>query len=151
MTERLVLARPLADEIVSHCLQGRPNEACGILASADGVVTKVFRMTNASSSPVRYALDPKEQFAVYRAIDEQGWELGGVFHSHTRTEAYPSPTDVRLAAEDVPHVIVSLAKEPPILRAFRIVKDSWTDENGTIIEVAVEVTDAPGSRKAGEG
>jgi [CysO sulfur-carrier protein]-S-L-cysteine hydrolase len=139
MTSSLRLSRALAEEIVAHCEQGRPNEACGILATRDGTVAKVFRMTNAEASPVRYSLDPKEQLAVYNKLDEEGWNLGAVFHSHTRTEAYPSPTDVRLASEDVPYLIVSLASPPPKLRAFRIVKESWTDESGEIVEVPVIV------------
>lgn len=129
----------LAAEMVDHCVAGRPHEACGILAGSDGQVVKVFPMRNASASPVRYSLDAKEQLAVYRAIDDRGWELAGVFHSHTRTEAYPSPTDVRLATEDVPYVIVSLAADPPIIRAFRIAKENWTDETGSIEEIRVAI------------
>ncbi|MFN2490115.1 MAG: Mov34/MPN/PAD-1 family protein, partial [Actinomycetota bacterium] len=133
MTDRLRLSRPIVDEMVAHCVAGRPNEACGILAANSGEIVKVFRMSNASASPLRYSLDPKEQLAAYNKIEEEGWDLGGVFHSHTRTEAYPSPTDVRLAAEDVPYVIVSLAAAPPSVRAFRIVKDGWTDATGEIV------------------
>lgn len=135
----LRIGRALLDEMVAHCEAGRPNEACGILGARDGVVTKVFRMSNAAGSPVRYALEPREQLAVYGTLDERGWELGAVFHSHTHTEAYPSPTDVRLATEDVPYVIVSLASEPADVRAFRIVKDGWTDEDGVVEEVPVVV------------
>jgi [CysO sulfur-carrier protein]-S-L-cysteine hydrolase len=139
VTETLTLARAQVDEMVRHCEEGRPNEACGILAGRDGEVVKVFRMANAARSPVRYSLDPREQLAVYNTLDEKGWDLAAVFHSHTRTEAYPSPTDVRLAAEDVPYVIVSLAAEPPAVRAWRIRKESWADEEGTVEEVAVTV------------
>jgi [CysO sulfur-carrier protein]-S-L-cysteine hydrolase len=139
MSEELKISRALADEMVDHCRTGRPNEACGILGSSNGTVVKVFKLSNASASPVRYSLDPREQFAVYRKLDDSGWELGGVYHSHTRTDAYPSPTDVRLAAEDVPYVIVSFAHEPPQIRAFRIQKDSWTDETGSIEEVPVSI------------
>jgi proteasome lid subunit RPN8/RPN11 len=134
------LPRKLADEVVAHCLQGRPNEACGILGTRNGEVVGVFPMTNSAASPVRYALDPREQLAVYNALEDQGYELGGVFHSHTRTEAYPSPTDVRLASEDVPYVILSLVTDPPTLRAFRILKENWTDARGDIVEVPVAVT-----------
>jgi [CysO sulfur-carrier protein]-S-L-cysteine hydrolase len=133
------MSRALADEMVAHCEEGRPNEACGILGVDDGTVVKVFKMTNAAGSPVRYALDPREQFAVYRKLEEEGWELGGVFHSHTHTDAYPSPTDVRLASEDVPYLIVSLAESPADIRAFRITKASWTDESGEVQEVPVTV------------
>jgi proteasome lid subunit RPN8/RPN11 len=135
----ITMERGLVDEMLEHCRDGRPNEACGILGAGDGRIVKVFRMTNASASPVRYSLDPREQFAVYRRLDEKEWELGGVFHSHTRTAAYPSPTDVRLASEDVPYVIVSLAHEPPEIRAFRISKAVWTDETGNIEEVTVTI------------
>jgi proteasome lid subunit RPN8/RPN11 len=123
--------------MIQHCIEGRPNEACGILAAKDGDVVKVFKMTNTAASSMRYSLDPKEQFAVYRKLDDEGWDLGGVFHSHTRTEAYPSPTDVRLASEEVPYLIVSLAEDPATIRAFRILKDNWTDENGDIVEIPV--------------
>ena len=135
----LRLTHPIADEIVTHCLEGRPHEACGLLGAEDGEVVKVFRMTNTSASPVRYSLDPKEQFAVYKVLDEKGWDLGGVFHSHTRTAAYPSPTDVRMASEDVPYVIVSLAGEVPEIKAFRILKERWDAESGDIVEVPVVV------------
>ncbi len=137
MADELHLSRAIADEMVGHCIAGRPNEACGILASMDGEVIKIFKMTNASASPMRYSLDPKEQLAVYRKLEDEGWELGGVFHSHTRTEAYPSPTDVRLASEDVPYLIVSLAEDPASIRAFRILKDNWTDESGDVAEIPV--------------
>ena len=136
----VTIPRPLATEMIEHCLAGRPYEACGILASKNGRVVKVFRMSNASASPVRYSLEPKEQLAVYNNLDENGWDLGAVFHSHTHTQAYPSPTDLRLATEDVPYVIVSLATDPPSVRAFRINKENWMDSTGRIEEVEVQVT-----------
>lgn len=135
----LRMSRALADEMVRHCLDGRPHEACGLMASEGGRVVKVFLMTNVAASPVRYALDAKEQFAVYQALDDNGWELGGVFHSHTRTEAWPSPTDIRMASEDVPYVIVSLASDPPDIRAFRILKERWDSDEGEIEEVPVSI------------
>lgn len=133
------MSRALAEEMVAHCEAGRPNEACGILGAEDGRIVKVFKMRNASGSPVRYSLDPREQFAVYRKLDDEGWELGCVYHSHTHTQAYPSPTDVRLASEDVPYVIVSLAGDPADIRAFRITKQSWMDEQGEVEEVPVTI------------
>jgi [CysO sulfur-carrier protein]-S-L-cysteine hydrolase len=135
----LRLARDVVDRMIAHCLDGRPNEACGLVAAKDGEVVRVVQMANAAGSPVRYALDPREQFMAYRAFDQEGLELAGVFHSHTHTEAYPSPTDVRLASEDVPYLIVSLATDPPSVRAFRIVKENMWDEGGEIEEVPVVV------------
>ncbi|MGH2697634.1 MAG: Mov34/MPN/PAD-1 family protein [Actinomycetota bacterium] len=139
MSDEFRISRELADEMVQHCAEGRPNEACGMLAAKAGEMVRVFRMANASRSPVRYSLEPSEQLAVYNTLDEQGWELGGVFHSHTHTEAYPSPTDIRLASEDVPYVIVSLASEPASIRAFRILKPDWLADEGEIREVPVTI------------
>jgi proteasome lid subunit RPN8/RPN11 len=141
VSPELHLTRRAAEEMVAHCLAGRPNEACGIIAQSGGRSVKVFRMSNSSASPLRYSLDPREQLAVYRAIDEEGWDLGAVFHSHTHTEAYPSPTDVRLATENVPYVIVSLASIEPVVRAFRIIKESWTDADGAVEEIRVSVSE----------
>ena len=139
MIEELIISKSDVDEMVEHCRAGRPNEACGLLGWSDGRVARVYPMRNASASPVRYSLDPAEQLAVYNALEAEGRELGGVFHSHTRTAAYPSPTDVRQASEVVPYVIVSLAQEPPDVKAFLIIKDNWTDEDGEIREIPVTV------------
>ncbi|MDQ3955318.1 MAG: M67 family metallopeptidase [Actinomycetota bacterium] len=141
MSRGLLIPAELADEMIGHCLAGRPNEACGLLAESGGRVVKVFRMSNAAASPVRYALEPREQLAVYNKLDEKGWEIAGVFHSHTHTKAYPSPTDVRLAMEDVPYVIVSLMTLPAVIKAFRIQKENWTDTEGRIEEIPVDVVD----------
>ena len=139
MPDRFTMSKQLAEEMVDHCEQGRPQEACGLLAAQNGEIVRVIKMTNASASPVRYSLDPQEQFQAYKLMSDQGLDLAGVFHSHTHTEAYPSPTDVRLASEDVPYVIVSLASEEPSIRAFRIIKSSWTDEDGEVREMPVEL------------
>lgn len=138
MKRGLQIPQRLADEIVAHCESGRPNEACGMVGVRDGEVVKVFKMTNAAASPLRYALEPREQLAVENTLSKEGWD-GAPFHSHTRTEAYPSPTDVRLAVGDIPYVIVSLAEGQTRIRAFLIVKKSWDDETGEIEEVPVEI------------
>ena len=139
MTDEFRISGELTEEMVRYCIEGRPNEACGMLAAKAGETVRVFKMVNASRSPVRYSLEPSEQLAVYNTLDEQGWDLGGVFHSHTHTEAYPSPTDVRLASEDVPYVIVSIATEPPEIRAFRIIKREFGAEEGDIREIPVTI------------
>lgn len=136
----LRIGKGLVDEMIEHCMAGRPNEACGILATADGEVVKVFRMTNAEASPVRYRFVDREQMAVEDKIDGEGWTFSAAFHSHTRTEAYPSPTDVARALGDLVYVIVSLAEEPPVVRAFHIEKANWSDEDGTVRELPVVVT-----------
>jgi proteasome lid subunit RPN8/RPN11 len=125
----LKIPREQVEEIVEHARREAPNECCGIVAAADGTAVKVFQATNAEASPVRYGLDPREQYRIMMEIEDHGWTLGAIYHSHTRSPAYPSQTDVNLAFyPEALYLIVSLQDaERPDLRAFRIV-DARIDE-----------------------
>ena len=125
-----VLEKKFAEEMITHAREESPNEACGLLAGKGGRVLKLYRCQSLEKSPYRYFLDPKEQLRIMREIDEKGWELLGIYHSHTITGAYPSRTDVELAFyPDVLYFIVSLAESGgPTIRAFRIVGGKVTEE-----------------------
>ena len=118
----LKLDRSYVDEIIAHARQDVPNECCGIVAGRNGDATKLYRAVNAEASPYRYNVDPKDLLRIYRDLESKGWDVLVIYHSHTHTEAYPSPTDVRLAAwPEAYYLIVSLADAAsPVLRAFRI-------------------------------
>ena len=117
-------------EIVEQGLREFPNECCGVIASADGVPVKVIAMINADASPVTYRLDGKEQLRVFDDIDERGWELWAIYHSHTHSEAYPSETDQRLAFyPDARYLLLSVQdREAPALRSFWIRDGEVTEE-----------------------
>jgi proteasome lid subunit RPN8/RPN11 len=121
-------------EIVEQGLREFPNECCGVIAAADGVPVKVFTMTNADASPVTYRLDGKEQLRVFDKIDEQGWDLWAIYHSHTHSEAYPSETDTRLAFyPDARYLLLTLQdRDAPVLRSFWILDGEITEEELTI-------------------
>jgi proteasome lid subunit RPN8/RPN11 len=120
----------LVKEIVEQGLREFPNECCGLIAAEDGVPVKVFPMTNADASPVTYRLDGTEQLRVFDELDERGWDLWAIYHSHTHSEAYPSETDVRLAFyPDAHYLLLSLQdRGNPVLRSFRIVDAEVTEE-----------------------
>jgi [CysO sulfur-carrier protein]-S-L-cysteine hydrolase len=130
------------DLLVTHARAEWPNEACALLAghaAGDGhgrwTVTKVYVVPNAEPSPSFYFIDAKAQLAAMTDMDDRGWDLVGIFHSHTMTEAYPSQTDVRLAQPypDPAYLILSLAdRQAPELRAFSV-------RDGQVSEVKVEV------------
>ena len=126
----LSLPRSHSDEIIAHAREDAPNECCGIIAGNDGSATKLYRALNAEASPYRYNVDPKDLLRIYRDIDGNGWDVLAIYHSHTHTEAYPSPTDVKLAAwPEAYYVIVSLKDDAnPVLRAFRIEDGQVTEE-----------------------
>jgi proteasome lid subunit RPN8/RPN11 len=116
------IARSLIDEIVAHAREDLPNECCGMVGGVDGDARSVYRAANAEASPFRYSIDAREQFRLMREIEEAGEELAGIYHSHTKSAAYPSQTDVNLAAwPDAVYLIVSLADpEDPVTRGFWI-------------------------------
>jgi len=128
------IARQLFEEIVSHAREEAPNECCGMVASRNGEAVEVFRATNAAASPLRYEIDGAEQYGIQMRIEDAGLELGAIYHSHTRTEPYPSQTDINLAFyPDALYVIVGLADTEPDVRAFSI-RDGRVSEAELVVE-----------------
>ncbi len=119
----IILPDQIREAMVAHALACHPEEACGLLAAdADGRIVFCYPTTNVLHSSTNYTIDPVEHFRALRHAEARGWELAGAFHSHPHTDAYPSETDVRLAAEpDWVYVLVGLADiGRPQVRAFRI-------------------------------
>src|ERR1700730_11252550 len=115
------ISRELHDELVAHARADAPNECCGVIASRDGQAVKVYRAENAAASPLRYEIDGAEQYRIQMAIDDEGLDLGAIYHSHTRSAPYPSQTDINLAFyPDALYVIVGLAGDEPEVRAYEI-------------------------------
>ncbi|HML01105.1 MAG TPA: M67 family metallopeptidase [Acidimicrobiales bacterium] len=118
-------------EMVAHCLAGLPDEACGLLAAEPGgdVVRRCYPTRNAAASAKLYTVDPKDHLLADRHAEAQGLQIVGVFHSHTHTEAHPSPTDVAQAPDPTWHyVIVSLRHALPTVRSYLIVDGTITEE-----------------------
>jgi proteasome lid subunit RPN8/RPN11 len=126
--------------IIGNCYDGLPNEACGLLLGPlgpgnepTGVISEARPCHNADASAITYTVDPRDMLGAMRAAEARGHEVVGVWHSHTHTEGYPSPTDVRQAVDPAwLYVIVSMRDQTPMLRSYRI-------RDGEIAEVAVEL------------
>jgi proteasome lid subunit RPN8/RPN11 len=116
-------------QMIDHAVAGLPEEACGLLAGQDGRIERFYPTRNADRSRTTYRLDPEEQLQLFNEIEEKGWVLSGIFHSHTQTEAYPSDTDRRQAFyPDAHYLLVSLTdRSDPVLRAFTI-RDGQVEE-----------------------
>jgi proteasome lid subunit RPN8/RPN11 len=126
------MTREQWEEMVGHARDTAPNECCGYLRARDGGVEEVRRATNLRESPYGYELDPKSLLAV-NEWDDEGFQVG-VYHSHPRSGAEPSQTDINLAS--YPHwlyLIVSLERpEDPQVRAWRIA-DGRVDEEAIAV------------------
>jgi proteasome lid subunit RPN8/RPN11 len=117
--------------MVGHAYDGLPLEACGLLGGdpASGKVSVFYACRNAAESARVYTVDPKDHLRADRDASARGLELIGVMHSHTHTEAYPSPTDVVQAPDPSWHyVIVSLRQDAPVVRSYRIIDGQITEE-----------------------
>jgi proteasome lid subunit RPN8/RPN11 len=115
------IARELFDEMVAHARADAPNECCGMIASRNGEAIRVYRAENAAASPLRYEIDGAEQYRIQLEIEDAGLDLGAIYHSHTRSDPYPSQTDINLAFyPDALYVIVGLAGAEPDVRAYEI-------------------------------
>jgi proteasome lid subunit RPN8/RPN11 len=90
----LTITTSQLSEIFAHVDAHKPNEACGLLGGQGGRVEKVYLMANATPSPVRYSMEPEKLIQTILEIEERGWELLGIFHSHPAGPPTPSATDI---------------------------------------------------------
>ena len=143
----LRLSCDLYAEMVAHCLAGLPDEACGLLVGTYGgdQASHLFVTPNAAASAMIYEIAPKDLLRVDRAAQQLGADIMGVFHSHTHTDAYPSPTDVAQATDPGWHyVLVSLRDSHPVLRSYRIVEGQITEEPVVVPGLGVPGLGVPG-------
>lgn len=127
----LVLERRHLDEMVAHCLGCYPEEGCGLLVGdlSAGRVVEVHPTPNLAASAQIYTVDPKAHLRIDREAEAAGLSIIGVFHSHTHTDPYPSPTDVARAPDPGWHyVLVSLRHEQASTRSFRIADGNISEE-----------------------
>jgi proteasome lid subunit RPN8/RPN11 len=117
----LVVPRALADELVAHARAGLPDEACGILSGTGTTVARFHPALNGDPSPFRYSIDSADLLRIVTEIEDADEDVLAIYHSHTQSPAFPSRTDVQLAFwPDAAYLIVSLATDPPDLKAFSI-------------------------------
>lgn len=129
------IARALLDEIVEHAVRDAPNECCGVIAARDGAAASVHAAENLAASPFRFEIDGLTLMGLIDRFEEEGAELAAIYHSHTRSEPFPSQTDVNFAAlwPGVEWLIVGISKNAePVVRTYEI-------EDGVIAEAELEV------------
>jgi [CysO sulfur-carrier protein]-S-L-cysteine hydrolase len=143
------IPRPIYEQLLEHAREEAPNECCGLIGGTGGEARTLYPARNAEASPLRYNLDPQDQFRIMSEIEERGEELAAIYHSHTASPAYPSQTDINLALMDrredgevvgkeplfpgIVYLIASLAEGEEPLRGYEI------DQNGVReVELSVE-------------
>jgi proteasome lid subunit RPN8/RPN11 len=116
----------MVDDIVAHAREEWPKECCGVVAAENGRATQVYRAANAAKQPnLGYLIEGIDLYRIWSDIEDRGWVLEAIYHSHPKSPAVPSQTDINLADQwpDALYLIVSLEDpENPELRGFRIVE-----------------------------
>ncbi len=122
--------------MVAHTYDCYPEEMCGLLAGPPGepsAAQRFYRCRNDAASARVYTVNARDHFRAERDAESHGWEILGVVHSHTHTEPYPSPTDVAEAPDPGWHyVIVSVKREAPEIRSYRIIGGLISEELLTV-------------------
>ncbi|HET8683774.1 MAG TPA: M67 family metallopeptidase [Micromonosporaceae bacterium] len=141
----LAIDRSILDAIVAHARHDHPDEACGVVAGPAGSdrPERLVQMGNAERSPTFYRFDSMEQLRVWREMDDRDEEPVVIYHSHTATGAYPSRTDVSLAAEPEAHYLLVSTREPEVteVRSFRIVDGVVTEEPVQVVDTVDATVD----------
>jgi [CysO sulfur-carrier protein]-S-L-cysteine hydrolase len=131
--------------MVAHSREDLPNEACGMVHAKDGTAIAVHRVKNDAASPYRYEMNPLQMLRLEGQRDDTGETLFAIYHSHVASAARPSPTDVRMAFfppgeierepmfPETAYILVSLASDPPDVRAF------WIRQGGEVVEEPIEI------------
>jgi [CysO sulfur-carrier protein]-S-L-cysteine hydrolase len=131
----LRISKDLVDELIAHAREDLPNECCGMMGGRDGRLQTIHRTVNVEASPFRYGIGGQELIDTKKKIEEAGEEVAAIYHSHTKSPAYPSQTDVNLAGwPEAVYLIVSLADPAhPDLKGFWI-KDTQISEAELVVE-----------------
>lgn len=133
MQDEFYIPKDIFDELISHCKEASPHEACGILAGKGNEASNIYKMTNIEKSPVSYFMDSKEQFKVMKDIRGNNLKMLAIFHSHPSSQAYPSPKDLSLAFyEDAVYIIVSLIEKEPVVKGY-LMREGKIEEIGIVV------------------
>lgn len=132
------ILKKVIKEMGEHAKKEAPLEACGYLASKDGIIMASYALANIDKSNEHFSFDPKEQFAAVKDARAKGWEICVVYHSHPASPARPSQEDIKLAYDpNMSYFIVSLAGGNQEARAFSI-------KGGVVAKINLEVIDDKG-------
>ena len=141
---RATLPVEIRRALVAHARAEYPNEACGLIAgtaaaAAGGSATRWHATRNRAASPLRYEIDPEDILRVVLETDDAGEVIWAIVHSHVRSPARPSPTDVGLAFyPDALYLLVSLSavEADPVTGAESV--RAWRIVDGQVFEVGLE-------------
>jgi proteasome lid subunit RPN8/RPN11 len=127
---------PVLTDIKEQATRALPCESCGLLSGNGALITTAHPLRNESAKPeTRYFASPEDLLGAMRQMRDAGRSLMGIYHSHPRTPAYPSASDVEMAFyPEAVYFIISLESGIDV-RAFKI-------DKGRIEDIAISIEGA---------
>ena len=106
------IVRRVLDDVQAHAREEVPRECCGmLLGSADSIVDSA-RAANLEEGTTRFRIDPRDHIRAIRDARSRQLDVIGFYHSHPRSRAYPSATDVAEAGyAGAMHLIVGVDEQ----------------------------------------
>jgi len=132
----MLIDAALLGQLIEHAQRDAPNECCGLISLSDGRAVAVYEMENLAASPLRFEVDGAKLAPLLASIEDAGHEAA-IYHSHTRSEPYPSQTDVNFARwwPGCEWLIIGLAdRDTPITRSFMIGEAGSIEEREVVID-----------------
>ena len=125
----MVIGDESRERLIGHARAEAPNECCGLIALEGDRVVAIHPLENLAASPMRFEVDGARLAPLLMEIEDAG-RRPAIYHSHTRSEPYPSQTDINFARfwPGTEWLIIGLAGTDPLLRSFMIEPDGSVDE-----------------------
>lgn len=123
-----VCAAGVLEAIAEHARREAPRECCGLLIGRNDRVDAVIRTRNHAADPTRrYEIDPRDIFEAIRRCRGTAQDVIGAYHSHPRTEAQPSESDLAEAVGGFLYLIAGpVARELPLqIRGYRLMDGNF--------------------------
>ncbi len=107
--DRVLVPQPVSDALRAHAQRDHPLECCGLLLGRGQDLHDAIAASNEVASTTRYRIQPSDHFAAVRLARARGLDVVGAYHSHPRSSAVPSTTDLADAHPDFLYVIIGAA------------------------------------------
>ena len=138
----ITIVQRVLDEIWAHAHAEAPRECCGMLVGTCDRVLESVRATNLESGTTRFQIDPRDHIRALREARAKRLDVVGFYHSHPRSRAYPSETDIaECGYADALHLIAGFAEHGDDTKLFRIGRDSVSEVEYAVTEAAGDADD----------
>jgi proteasome lid subunit RPN8/RPN11 len=140
----MILTHSQLEQIYEQARRDAPFETCGMIGGKDGRALKIYPIKNTAENRVKnYLMDGVEQIRAMQDMDDNGYDIVSIYHSHPVSRAYPSVTDLRDAYDPAlqeptypgaVYIIVTLMNPEPEAHGYLLNGETITETELVIQE-----------------